>query len=216
MSFDILAPHYRWMEWLLAGRKLQRCRTAFLDEVRHAREVLLLGEGNGRFLSAFAKANRNASITVLDASAGMLRHARRRTGGAWDHRICYIQADVLGWSPPRHAYDLIVTNFFFDCFRPDQLASLVPALAAGATPDARWIVSDFRVPSAGLARWRALWIVRSMYYFFRIVTRLPARTITPIDSFLSASGFGLHARRISEWGLLHSDLWRRQAIETPL
>src|SRR5439155_22241467 len=33
MSFDTLAPHYRWMEFILAGKKLQRCRTAFLDEI---------------------------------------------------------------------------------------------------------------------------------------------------------------------------------------
>ena len=30
-SFDLLAPHYRWMEFVLAGRKLQECRTVFLQ-----------------------------------------------------------------------------------------------------------------------------------------------------------------------------------------
>lgn len=209
MSFDILAPHYRWMEWLLAGRKLQRCRTAFLDQAGQARNVLLLGEGNGRFLSAFADANRHANITVLDASAGMLRRARRAAGVA-EHRMRYVHADVLDWSPPPDGYDLIVANFFFDCFCPDQLARLVPRLASGAAPDAVWIISDFRIPATGPARWRALWIIASMYSFFRIVTRLSARTITPIDSFLRDSGFGLEKRQITEWGLLHSDLWRRQ------
>ncbi|HXC98086.1 MAG TPA: hypothetical protein VN048_02010, partial [Verrucomicrobiae bacterium] len=32
-DFDLLAPHYRWMEWLLAGPKLHRCRTAFLPAI---------------------------------------------------------------------------------------------------------------------------------------------------------------------------------------
>ena len=50
MSFDRLAPHYRWMERILAGEKLQRCRTAHLDSVNTAERVLLAGEGNGRFL----------------------------------------------------------------------------------------------------------------------------------------------------------------------
>ena len=53
MSFDHLAPHYRWMEWLLAGSKPQRCRTTFLDTLPTARHALLLGEGNGRFLREF-------------------------------------------------------------------------------------------------------------------------------------------------------------------
>ena len=46
MSFDLLAPHYRWMEFILAGEKLQRCRTAFLDELPAARNILLVGEEN--------------------------------------------------------------------------------------------------------------------------------------------------------------------------
>jgi len=32
-NFDFLAAHYRWMEWVLAGRKLQRCREAFLGSI---------------------------------------------------------------------------------------------------------------------------------------------------------------------------------------
>ena len=35
-GFDRLAQHYYWMECVLAGRTLQKCRTAFLDETRVA------------------------------------------------------------------------------------------------------------------------------------------------------------------------------------
>src|SRR3954468_16733770 len=118
MSFDKLAPHYRWMEWLLAGGKLQRCRVAFLSEVQHVRNVLLLGEGNGRFLTSFAQVNRSAQITVVDASAGMLEQARRGVAKIESRemdRIEFVHANLLAWSPPVEDFDLIVTNFFFDC-----------------------------------------------------------------------------------------------------
>ena len=213
MNFDALAPHYRWMEWLLAGGKLQRCRTSFLPEVRHAQNLLLLGEGNGRFLTAFMNVNRAAQITVVDSSAGMLRQAQGRATAMEcseaRNRIQYICADALSWRPAPQSFDLIVTNFFFDCFRADQLASLVPRLASAATADAQWIVSDFRVPPHGPARWRARSIVTAMYCFFRFVTRLPARSITPVEPWLESGGFKLFERRITEWGLLHTDLWRR-------
>src|SRR5882762_1835947 len=52
-GFDRLAPHYYWMECVLAGRTLQRCRTAFLEQTRDATAALLIGEGNGRFLAEF-------------------------------------------------------------------------------------------------------------------------------------------------------------------
>jgi SAM-dependent methyltransferase len=211
MNFDALAPHYRWMEWLLAGGKLQRCRTAFLAQLEHARHVLLLGEGNGRFLSAFRGINRFAQITVVDASAGMLRQAQRRVAAAAGEAnpIEYIRADILAWPLPPRSFDLIVTHFFLDCFRPDQLESLVPRLASAARADAHWFLADFRVPPRGLARWRARWILAAMYCFFRTTTRLPARSLTPIDPLLERNGFQLQQRRSSEWGLLHADLWRR-------
>src|SRR5947207_3033135 len=50
MSFDLLAPHYRWMEFLLAGEKLHRGRTAFLDLIPPPEKILLAGEGHGRCL----------------------------------------------------------------------------------------------------------------------------------------------------------------------
>src|SRR5579862_4048205 len=68
MSFDRLAPHYRWLEIVLAGEKLQHCRTAFLSQIRDAHDVLILGEGNGRFLLECRKTLSSAQITCVDSS----------------------------------------------------------------------------------------------------------------------------------------------------
>jgi ubiquinone/menaquinone biosynthesis C-methylase UbiE len=212
MSFDLLAPHYRWMESVLAGGKLQRCRTTFLDDVQQAKNVLLLGEGNGRFLKAFVKVNSSANITVLDASAAMLQQARRcMESNEAHHRVEYIHADVFAWSPPPQPFDLLVSNFFFDCFRPDQLKQLIPRLANSASPEAQWIVSDFNVPAQGWARWRARGIIAAMYCFFRLVTQLPARSLTPVAPWLEGNGFRLLQNHESEWGLLRTDLWKKSS-----
>ena len=78
MSFDVLAPYYRWMEFVLAGNKLQRCRTAFLSQVTRRKSVLILGEGNGRFLLECRCILHEAQITCVDASFRMLTLARKR------------------------------------------------------------------------------------------------------------------------------------------
>ena len=211
MSFDRLAPHYRWMEWLLAGGKLQRCRTAFIGEIPAPRDVLMMGEGNGRCLIEMLRAFPTARFVCADASARMLECARARVrqAGLGDATIEFIHADALGWQPPGVRFDLLVTHFFLDCFTAEQLASLLPRLAAAAAPDARWLLADFCEPSSGFAKWRARRILQVMYFFFRRVTRLSALTLTPPDTFLERSGFALCERRLSDWGLLHSDLWRR-------
>ncbi len=123
--------------------------------------------------------------------------------------IRFLHADALGWEPPKATFDLVVTNFFLDCFRSDQLERLVSVLAQAVVPGAQWWLSDFQIPPAGPGRWRALLIHKLMYAFFRVATRLPARALTEPDPFLRAQGFTLCERRVSDWGLLRADCWKR-------
>ncbi len=211
MSFDTLAPHYRWMEALLAGGKLHRCRTAFLADIPSARNILLLGEGHGRSLVECRRRFPNAHITCVDASVRMLNQAHRNLirHKLTTDRVEFIHADVLHWSPPVASSDLIVTNFFLDCFRAEQLEQIVSRLATAATPGANWLLADFQMPRAGWKRLRSRLIIGSLYTFFRVMTRLPAKKLTPPDPFLERAGFTLHRRVESEWSLLHSDWWKR-------
>src|SRR5215207_7803568 len=169
MTFDRLAPHYRWMEWILAGSKLQRCRTAFLPHIRPPRHALLLGEGNGRFLVELLRAHPRGRVLCVDASAPMLESARARLRPhrLSDDRVEFLHADLLKWPAPTESFDLLVSHFFLDCLRPEQLAQLVPRLAMACSPDARWLLADFCEPPAGAAKWRARFILRAMYLFFR-------------------------------------------------
>jgi ubiquinone/menaquinone biosynthesis C-methylase UbiE len=211
MSFDVLAPHYRWMEFILAGEKLQRCRTAFLDEVPAARDILLLGEGHGRCLVECRRRFPNARITCVDASEQMLIQARRQLlrHNLETTRVEFIHADVLHWSPAAGNCDLVITNFFLDCFRAEQLEQIISRLATATMPGANWLIADFQTAATGLKRIRSRMILWSMYVFFRTMTRLPARKLTEPDSYLKRAGFTLHRRTETEWGLLHSDWWKR-------
>jgi ubiquinone/menaquinone biosynthesis C-methylase UbiE len=199
------------LEWVLAGEKLQRCRTAFLSQVRNANEVLVLGEGNGRFLLECRKLLGSARIICVDASLQMLELARQRLGRADVNLegIEFVHADVLTWAPPKRAFDLIITHFFLDCFKAEQLEPLLTALARASCPGAAWLIADFQIPNKGIGRWRAQVIHRIMYAFFRLATRLPARQLTAPDPFLTSRGFYLRDRLVSDWGLLRSDIWQR-------
>ena len=78
MSFDRLAPHYTWMEAVLAGRRLQRCRATWLESLADARDILVVGVGHGHFLRRCAARFPHARFTAVDASAAMLREAEAR------------------------------------------------------------------------------------------------------------------------------------------
>ena len=212
MSFDTLAPYYRWMEFTLAGRKLQRCRIAFLDQIPRPKNILLLGEGHGLGLIECCRRFADAQITCVDSSARMFVQARWQLArlNLKASSVDFIQADILNWLPSNKTYDLIVTNFFLDCFRPEQLEQIFALIVGLSAPGANWLVADFQIPPAGWRRIRSRLIIWMLYVFFRMTAQLSARELVKPDSLLEKTGFTLHRRIQSEWGLLHSDWWQRE------
>lgn len=214
MSFDLLAPHYRWMEALCAAGQLQRCRTALLGAIPAPQEVLVYGEGNGRFLVELCRRFPAARVTVVEASAVMINLARERLqrAGLAGAQVEFIHADALTWQPPVAAFDLIVTCFFLDCFREDQLQHLMPTIANAAKAKAHWLHADFQIARAGLRRVCSRLIVGVLYAFFRCVTRLPAHELVNVEPYLRAAGFTRWQRREFVLGLVFCDCWKREEI----
>lgn len=213
MGFDALAPHYDWMERLVAGGVLQRARLAWIDAVS-AQRILLVGEGHGRFLLPLGRMFPESRITCVDASAGMLRVARKRVehhnpGGLG--RIEWIHASVPDWKPTTGGYDLIVTNFFLDCFAGDILRRVVECLAAGSRAEGHWLVTDFALPQHPLVRPWARGCLWMMYRFFRATTRLQAVTLESPFPLLAACGFRRIHSREELGGFVTSQFWRHGA-----
>jgi ubiquinone/menaquinone biosynthesis C-methylase UbiE len=211
MSFDLLAPHYRWMEAVLAGNKLQRCRTHWLHSVGNCQKGLLIGEGNGRFLAECAKQFPTAQFTVVDASGEMLRQAQARWRKSTRDvaRAEFVHATLPGLKLPKHNFDLIATHCFLDCFDPVTLPTIIAEIASFASPSATWLITDFAVPQRGWPRWRAKAILCLAYSFFRITTKIRARELCPPDPMLERAGFKLRGRIEADSGLIYSAMWER-------
>ena len=64
MNCDRIARWYRWLEYASFGRALERRRLEYLAATADARRVLILGEGDGRFLAAFFRLSK---YSVVDA-----------------------------------------------------------------------------------------------------------------------------------------------------
>jgi SAM-dependent methyltransferase len=192
-SFDRLAPAYQTLERLSFGGLLHWCRTAHLDRLRACRRALVLGDGDGRFLADLLQTNPYIEADSLDISPGMLALAHRRVakipGAA--NRVRFTRADARSDPLPASGYDLVVTNFFLDCFRPAELATVIHRVAGACAPDALWVDGDFRLPPSGWARPVAKLLLATMYAFFRLTTRLPTGRLTDPAPLLAAEGFRL-------------------------
>ena len=125
MNFDRVAASYRWLETIVFGTQLQQARVAFLREIGRPRRVLVVGEGNGRFLAEFVRLHPETAVDCIEASARMIALARRAAGAA---QVAFIQADIRAVALPRNSYDLIVTHFLLDCFSEETLPLLIDRL----------------------------------------------------------------------------------------
>jgi len=207
MNAGRIARLYRWIEYAAFGSALQRRRIAFLPEVADARRVLVLGDGDGRFLEKLVRQNPRACFDYVDLSARMLDLARGRAGTA---RVAYHQADALEIALPERGYDLIVTHFFLDCFDEAGAARLVERATHAACPRARWLVSEFR-----RTRWSPP-VLAALYLFFRITTGLKTRRLIDHHPLLARHGFQMVRAEAAWWGLLASELWARAVPARPL
>jgi ubiquinone/menaquinone biosynthesis C-methylase UbiE len=216
MNCNPIARFYRFFEYLRFGRALERCRFAMLPHIQIPENVLLIGDGDGRFLRELAKKQAALHIDYIDVSAVMLQLAQRHLRYAHIdplHQIYYHQADVRTATLPRKDYDLVCCHFLFDVFSARELQPLIRRVAAHTTNDAQWIVSEFDLPSRRWSRLIAKFWIELMYRFFRITTGLTNQTLPRWRPLLTEAGFAPHKRAVWKKGFIVSELWQRRATD---
>ena len=209
-SFDLLARPYRWMEYGAFGRSLQRCRTRFLQDVRGARTVLVLGDGDGRFTARLLADAPHTCGGAVDSSAGMLAALRTRCAsqGTCD-RVTTYQADLQHGLPPGacgQQYDLVASHFFLDCMSEVEIARLAAEILPLLRPGASWIVSEFCVPLTWL-QLPAQLLIRSLYFAFCLLTGLRAQRLPEYARAFTQSGYAMQQRDLRLAGLLTAEVW---------
>jgi ubiquinone/menaquinone biosynthesis C-methylase UbiE len=198
------------MEYLSFGPYLQQCRTLRLAEMASCRRALVYGDGDGRFLAELARRAPRVRVAAVDASSEMLRRTARRLPSNTDVRL--LKADALTYEAaalPEAPFDLIVSHFFLDCFNEEELTALLAPVNRAAAQGAMWVVSEFAIPQAPVARQAGKLIVGGLYLAFGLLTGLSTRHLPDHGSVMREAGWSLDDRRTLLLGLLVSERWRR-------
>jgi ubiquinone/menaquinone biosynthesis C-methylase UbiE len=210
-NFDPVAGIYRALEYLAFGRALEAVRFHYLAHLRDCRHVLILGEGDGRFLERLVALAPRATIRCIDSSAAMLARAADRLTPAARVRVAFECADVRAAEIPPAAYDAVVTMFVLDCLSPDEVTAVVMRLATGLQDQGVWLFADFSLPASGWRRLRARVWVGGLHAFFRWRTGLSVRELPPSEAILVEAGFRVVDRATWQHGLLTAALYARRA-----
>jgi SAM-dependent methyltransferase len=190
VSWDSIAKWYRWLEYAAFGGALRRRREAFLFELGDPLRVLVLGDGDGRFLQLFTALYPRAQVDAVDFSAKMIELAQARAPG-----VTFQCADAREFAFTAK-YDLAVGHFFLDCFTDEELRLMLARIQTR-----QWLISEFRD-----TRWS--WpVLRGLYFFFRLTTGLKTLALPDHAGALKVLGYTKDREEIALGGLLVSELW---------
>jgi tRNA (cmo5U34)-methyltransferase len=208
-QFDLVAPLYPLLERCVFGSRLDRARQAFFDAIVQADRILLVGEGNGRFLMSLFAHKGNGSVKVVEKSTVMVRLAKDRVRKLQEVRfdLEFIETDVREYNPA-NKFDCVVTHFFLDLFNPLAQRSVIKRIAELTTPSGTWINVDF-LPARTLRGGILMWL---QYTFFRLVSQIEARRCFDVSAAAAAAGWtGVEA--ISYLGgLVVARRWQKEPV----
>jgi ubiquinone/menaquinone biosynthesis C-methylase UbiE len=193
-QFDLVARIYPTLERLVFGVRLDDARKAFFEEILEADRVLLVGEGNGRFLKSLIAWKRAGCICVVERSKVMIRLAKNRAGDSGKVGLEFIEADFRVYRPEQE-FDCVVTHFFLDLFNPPSQLAIIEKMAESVANGGTWINVDF-VPARTLRGSILMWL---QYTFFRIVSRIESKRCFDESEAAAAVGWTI-AEAISYLG----------------
>jgi ubiquinone/menaquinone biosynthesis C-methylase UbiE len=189
LNCDRIARWYRWLEYAAFGGALRKRREAFLFELGNPQKVLVLGDGDGRFLQVFHALYPQAQIDAVDVSEKMIALAKARMDCVTFH-----VADAREFAFEQ--YDLAVAHFFFDCFEDQELQAMLERIKTKA-----WLVSEFRN-----TRWSSP-VLGGLYFFFRLTTGLKTSALPEHGRMLEEIGYIKEKEQTALGGLLASEYW---------
>ena len=209
-NFNSVARAYKALEFLAFGGDLERARFSHISRLVGLQEVLILGDGDGRFAHKLASLDPQIRLHCIDHSASMIALSKDRMKTvASPERVVFTQADATHYTFETGRYDAVTTLFFLDCFRNDQVESLVPKIAGSLKNNALWLFSDFQIAPKGLARWRSQIWVGVLYTFFRWQTGITARSLPASEAIIAQNGFAEVGTAGYQAGLLRSAVFKK-------
>ena len=180
-GFDLVAPVYDTLAFLVFGHALQNAQKHWLSQVPPGADVLMFGGGSGWLLSQILDVCVPRKVIYIDASPKMIGLARQKVKN--DSRVDFRASNETAIRPTDQV-QVIVTPFILDLFtQPRLTASVLPSLYGALQPGGYWLCTDFIKTNTwwqDALRW-------SMYRFFGLVS-------------------GIEASRLSDWLALVGDL----------
>ena len=168
--------------------------------------MLIIGEGDGRFLSKLVNRFPGIKVDCIEGSSRMIAQARRRLPNEAD--VNFLHVNALDWKYPVKKYDAIITCFFLDCFKERTLREWMPKIASSLDDNGEWLVTEFRELNGGVRGLASYVLIKIMYCFFRRITNLEASSLPDWPAIFRANGLSQSEVFENESSMINFTIWR--------
>ena len=190
-GWDFMAKVYSFLEYMTCGRALAESRRFHLKHCLACERILILGDGNGRFLHELYASGFQGEVVSVDCSQGMIAEAKKRCV-AYTVRIKWIECGIEKLSLNELGkFDCLITHYFWDVFEAEKGGGLLRKALCEVDGLSYVGMADFS-SADGLKGWRALRqrvILNVLFACFRSITGIENRAMWSVDSVLQSSGW---------------------------
>lgn len=178
-NFNRVAPVYDALAQLVFGDKLKHAQQAYLDHLLLNDKVLIVGGGTGELLE-WLPTDARVMVDYLELSMAMLKKAKKRKSQALETN--FINVDIINHEGK---YDVIIANFFLDCFDRIDLQKVLNKLAGLMKIEGKLIVTDFALTESQKDKL----LQKVMHRFFKITANLTSDHLKNIRQIMLQSDF---------------------------
>ena len=209
MSFDRVANYYAWMEKIIFGNDLEKIRNVHLKLIDDEESILLLGDGDGRFLKKISETGADGLIVSLDSSSKMIELSRKRLQNT-DLEVQYFCQKIKNFEKfESFKPDLIFAHFFLDCFTEDEVILIIDLLSQWSTKTTKIVVSDFFITKTNsISGTYQKLLTQTMISFFRVFCGISAKKLPNIPKIMNSKGWNCISHKSLRNSFINSWVWQ--------
>ena len=212
-GFDAIAPIYDFLSALVFGPKLRQAQKIYLAQIPPTATILILGGGTGWLLKEICLKVPASRIVYVEASSKMLQLSKKRIAGLASAAPVEFRLGTEKNIEPTEKFEVIITPFVLDLFPPAELNNMCRVLYNCLQPGGQWLITDFVKPASN-----GIWspgqkiLLKSMYTFFRLVSRIRAATLPDWEK--SLLHFDLYPQKSTYFyrGMIKSVLYQKAKL----
>ena len=164
-NFNKIARFYDMLAGLVFGSSIKKSQLHFFDQIPPNAKWLIVGGGTGWYLLEVLKRTSPREVVYIDASSAMINLTQKRLSAqTYKAKIRLIHSDIRNFHSDND-FDVIVTNFFLDVFKEEELGSVIKKLHSCISGGGIWMLTDFNLQHSSLHKsWQVRKLQKSSNY----------------------------------------------------